>query len=98
MLLLINKGAGLSAFNTAQYADKRSYYLLERSLIVCRNGLTLSELQGQVCDCLIGTDIAQMGFAREQDVGKARTKVTIIKVTRDKRPEARLSAILAQQL
>lgn len=51
MLILIDRGAGLKPFNVAQYQDKRSYYLLERSLVVCRNNLTLSEVQGQVCDC-----------------------------------------------
>lgn len=98
MLILIDRGAGLKPFNVAQYQDKRSYYLLERSLVVCRNNLTLSEVQGQVCDCLIGTDVAQPGFAREQDIGKPRTKITIIKRMADKRPEQRLSAILAKQL
>ncbi len=98
MLILIDRGAGLKPFNTAQYQDRRSYYLLERALIVCRNSLSLSELQGQVVDALVGTDIAQVGFAAENDVGKPRTKVTIIKRMLGRQPETRLSAILAKQL
>jgi hypothetical protein len=83
--------------NQAIYQDKRTYYLLDGGLVVCRNGLMLSDLRSRAVDAQIGTDIAQQGFAAEAEVGKERPKVTIYRVLIDVEAEQSLSAALREQ-
>ena len=70
--------------------DERRYYLISRrddpdALVVCRHGLVLEDLQGQQVDATVGWDVAQPGFALEDDIGKKRSKVTVYrKVERSK--------------
>lgn len=68
-------------------AEMRHYYLLKRTdgqpdaIIVSRAG-PIEALREAVVDVNIGWDIAQPGFAREEDLGKKRTKVTIYRKLR----------------
>jgi hypothetical protein len=100
MLVLIDRGAGLRAMrDSPEYGDHRSYYQLERTLIVCRNGLTLSDIQGWVVDAAIGTEpYAMPGFCPEWQIGQRRTKITVYRRVLDKPAETTLTAILAKQL
>lgn len=82
MRLLIDRPAVARArrINSDRTADLRTYYILDGALIVCRNGLDLPGLAGQACDCAVGWDVAQPGFAPEGQIGKRRSKVTIYRI------------------
>jgi hypothetical protein len=54
-------------------------------------------LRGQVCDAAVGTELAQLGFAAEADVGKERPKVTLYRVLIGAQAEQSLSAAIAAQ-
>ncbi len=86
--------ARLLTQDTTSYADKRYYYLLGQALVVTRNGLTLSQVRGQVVDAAVALDIAQLGFASEYAVGKVRRKVTIFRVAREAEAQGTLSDAL----
>lgn len=62
--------------------DRRYYYLLETgdgtdAIIVCRGGHTIQSLVSRIVDANVGNDVAQPGFASEEQIGQTRTKVTI---------------------
>jgi len=63
--------------------DHRRYYVTTGDrlvLLVLRNGLDLPGITGQVVDANIGWDRAVAGYARDEDIGKRRTKITVYRV------------------
>lgn len=61
--------------------ELRIYYLAPlpfRALLVARNGLTIEQLRGQVCDAAIGRDRADPGFAHQP--GIEQLKITLFRV------------------
>lgn len=80
-----------------QYDDRRTYYLLGGAIVVLRNGLDLHTIAGQVCDCAVGWDIAQEGFAPEDQVGRKRTKVTVYRTLIGVRRARTLMQLLAEK-
>lgn len=73
---------------TDEYGDMRRYYIARQEtgklmLIVCRNGLVLPNLGGQVVDAAGGWEnMAMLGFVHKQDVGLSHRKLTIYRVAR----------------
>ena len=62
--------------------EQRRYYVTRAddpalALLVCRGGLSLEELVGQVVDANVGWERGVLGFALEPDVGRRHTKITI---------------------
>lgn len=97
MKLLIDRPAVTAArrINQDNTADLRTYYLIGDALIVARNSLDLHAVAGQVCDCSVGWDVAQPGFAPEEKIGERRTKVTIWRVLAGQQHERTLTKQLA---
>lgn len=98
MKLLIDRQAIGHAhrINQDNAADLRTYWLIGNALIVTRNGLDLHVVAGQVCDCNVGWDVAQPGFAPEEKIGERRTKVTIWRVLAGQRYVRTLTQQLAR--
>ena len=74
--------------------EMRRYYATggaARALLVCRNGLLLSDLRGAVVDAACGWDHGEAGFVWRS--GKRHTKITVYKRVSGK-PETTLSALL----
>lgn len=74
--------------------ELRRYYATgsgPRALLVCRNGLLLSDLRGAVVDAACGWDHGEAGFVWRS--GKRHTKITVYKRVSGK-PETTLSALL----
>jgi len=75
--------------------ELRRYYATgaagPRALLVCRNGLLLSDLRGAVVDAACGWDHGEAGFVWRP--GERHTKITVYKRVRGK-PETTLSALL----
>ncbi|HUM37296.1 MAG TPA: hypothetical protein PLQ85_10540 [Anaerolineae bacterium] len=74
--------------------ELRRYYATSsgpRALLVCRNGLLLSDLRGAVVDAACGWDHGEAGFVWRP--GERHTKITVYKRVRGK-PETTLSALL----
>src|SRR5262249_18009259 len=59
-LVLVDRDTKPEPFTTGQ--DIRRWYRFPQSLVVCCNNLTLAEVQGQVCECLVRTDIGQLDW------------------------------------
>lgn len=62
--------------------ETRNYYLIAvdcapDAIIVVRGGLALESFDGRVADATVGWDIAQPGFALDDQIGQQRTKVTL---------------------
>jgi len=100
MLLLIDRaGAEQFGYRTRDSGsgDLRRYYCASapvRAIVVCRHGLELRQLVGQVVDVAIGNDRGWRDFVREGNAGQRHTKVTVYR--RAKGEAARtLSQILA---
>ena len=83
MRLLIDRtGAARFAFRTAsaEYGDTRRYYCAAaplRAILVCRNGLELTDLIGRVVDAQVGNDPGWRDFVREGNAGVFHTKITV---------------------
>ena len=74
--------------------ELRRYYATgsgPRALLVCRNGLLLSDLRGAVVDAACGWDHGEAGFVWRP--GERHTKITVYKRVSGK-PETTLSALL----
>lgn len=80
----------------------RNYYLLARegqpdALLVLRAGVDIAAIRGAVCDCAIGNDTAMAGFAREEEIGQVRTKVTVFRAVATDRPARSLRQIISDR-
>ncbi|HLV97381.1 MAG TPA: hypothetical protein VKT82_01780 [Ktedonobacterales bacterium] len=92
-LVLIDRDTSPEPFIYGQ--DRRRTYLFPRGRVVCCNNLTLTEVQGQVCECLVRTDIGPPSRERPEEYGKEIIHVRVLKRVRDQTPERPLSALLA---
>ena len=77
----------------------RNYYLLARegqpdALLVLRAGVDIAAIRNAVCDCAIGNDTAMAGFAREEEIGQVRTKITVFRTVATERPARSLKQII----
>jgi len=96
MILLLDQIDAWEHISTLPTADgERRYYLAAapmRALLVCRAGLRLANLRGQVVDALVGWDRGDVGFARMP--GERQTKITIFGRASGASSAARLSNVL----
>jgi hypothetical protein len=102
--LLIDRSAVFIArrINSDRTKDIRTYYLVAcrygDAIVVTRHGLDLTACTGYVCDCLVGVDVAQEGFCREEDVGKQRPKITVIRILYGETPDETITSMLYRWL
>jgi hypothetical protein len=100
MKLLIDRPAVYIArrINSGRSKDIRTYYLVAcqhgDAIVVTRHGLDLTACTGYVCDCLVGVDVAQEGFCREEDVGKQRPKITVVRILHGERSSETITSML----
>ncbi len=99
MLLLIDRaGVAQFAYRTSSIvADVRRYYVAAAprlAVLVCRYGLALADLAGQVVDAQIGYEDAWREFARPGCEGLQHTKITIYRIVRREHRRT-LSQVLA---
>jgi len=102
MVILVDRG-GVESFtyrtSSAEWGDVRRYCCARapvRAVLVCRNGLELHELAGQVVDAQVGDDAGWRDFVREGNAGKVHTKVTVYRRVSGARAERSLAVILAR--
>jgi len=93
--------AYLFTFRTSstEHGDVRRYYSAQpphRMLIVCRNGLDLLSLIGQIVDASIGNDPGWRDFVRPGNENHQHSKLTIYRALQNTHPKMTLAAILAQ--
>jgi hypothetical protein len=77
-------------------SDRRHYYSAQepyRAILICRNGLELNDLAGQVVDALVGEERSERPFAREANVGQRHTLITLYGVLPDIPPEKTLAQV-----
>jgi len=100
MLLRIDRaGVEKFAFRTSstEYGDVRRYYCARAPLlaiVVCRHGLDLNGLIGDVVDAQVGSEKAWRDFARPGCQGRRHTRITIYRRARGD-PARSLSQLLA---
>ncbi len=68
-----------------KFGDWRTYYVVRkesrrRVSIICRNGLELWPLSGQVVDAKLSLALGTPGLVREEDIGLKYIKLTIFQV------------------
>lgn len=95
-LVLIDRDTAPEPFTSGP--DIRRWYRFPCALVLCCNNLTLDELQGHVCECLVRTDSGQPGWAKPTEIGKELITIRVLKRLRDQTPERTLSALLASVL
>lgn len=100
MRLLIDPH-GAEAFNlrtaSTEFTDARRYYCARApylAILVCRNGLDLLDLRGQVVDARVGYEEAWREFARPGCEGQRHTKITIYRRLPQEQGDLSLSAVL----
>jgi hypothetical protein len=75
----------------------RRYYCAAapyRVVLVCRNGLDLLTLVGQVVDGAVGNDEGWRDFVREGNAGKGHTKITLYRVIGGREFDRQLSDLV----
>jgi hypothetical protein len=84
---------------TDEYRDHRRYYTAAapiRAIVVCRNGLELHDLAGQVVDAQVGHDLGWRDFVRPGNEDHLHSKVTVYRRLPFTQPQRTLSDLLAQ--
>ena len=64
-----------------------------RAILICRNGLELSDLTGQVVDALVSEEQGELPFAHEASVGQQHIVITLYGVLPDTPPEKTLAQV-----